>query len=180
MARCIVLSFVVTICLCGLSTAQPNPPAPKQLRTTAKSTFPEFPPLQLGDVKKLPKIRQLQVERYKAAQEMKRIVDQQWRVGGRGIMPGTVYKTGLLLMESRLDLAESDAEKIRILEVGVAIAKRIEMEANLKAKFGGNAGFTLVDTSRARYERLSMEIRLERAKAKLKLKQARPKTSPRL
>jgi hypothetical protein len=168
MRRSIVLSNVMTICLCGLSMAQPNAPAPKQPRTTAKNTFPEFPPLQLGDVKKLPKIRQLQVERFKVAQEWVRIVREMYLRGARGTSGGEMAKAMLLLMESRLDLAQTDTERVALLKVGVSMAKRIEMEAEAKRRVGGVAGFHFSELPQARIQRLTMEIRLERAKQQLK------------
>jgi len=102
-------------------------------------------------------------ERYNAAALLFKERMNEYKKGTRDISP--VYEAARLAVAAKLDLAETAQAKIDTLEKTKEVAELFEkyLQEQFGRKFASKA-----DLERARYSRLSVEVELERLKAKQK------------
>src|SRR5207237_10825703 len=107
------------------------------------------------------KVRELLKERLATLKEIAAQAEQAFRQNASS--REEVMRARLQVHQAELDLCDSDAERIRVHEEIVAVAKEIEALINASQQEGvASSGVML----RARVQRLDAEIALERAKAK--------------
>jgi hypothetical protein len=150
-----VLATFVALGLDGLLSAQPPgradeiPPKVQAFIELAKPTE--------GDST----LRKLQKERHNAAVRMLQERIEEYQKEIRDIT--YVFEAAKLVAEAKLALAETQAERVAVLEQTLEVARLIEsrLKERLERGLGSRADFEL-----ATYSRLSVEIRLLEEKKK--------------
>jgi hypothetical protein len=106
-------------------------------------------------------LRQKLKERHNAAV---RLLDERVKEYKKGLRDaGPVFEAARLAAEAKLDLAENAEERTAALDQALEVARVIEtyLQKQLDAGFGSRG-----DLERARYNRLSVEVELLKAKQK--------------
>jgi outer membrane protein TolC len=106
------------------------------------------------------RIKKLQEERLAAAKEIYDLDMKAYQRGG--VSYDRARQALVTLLHARLDLAETKDERIKVMEEIVKSAKQWEESVGAMAKSGVIAG---TEALRARVDRLSAEIALEKARA---------------
>jgi hypothetical protein len=151
------LIIIVGVSIPATAAAQTGQIRKQPLNTT--SVLKQLPPLKLGN--NLSRIQKLQVERFEVANKLARTLRSSIN---RNPQLMEMYLRSLIrVAEARLELAQTAKERIAILEASVSYACEVER----KAKTNNNRGRTSSnDYSLAKYNRLDLEIRLEKEKAR--------------
>jgi outer membrane protein TolC len=110
---------------------------------------------------KAPRVRALLKDKLATMREIVAWIEKSHQVGRAS--DEEVLQAKLAVLQAELELAESDRERVTVLEKVVAVQKEIEtiVQTHFKAARAGQ-----IDVLRAKANRLDAEIALERAKAK--------------
>lgn len=107
------------------------------------------------------KVKQLQAERLAALKDLVEVTDVLYRKARAEA--GSAYEARLQLLNAEVDLAESDAERIKFYENFVNVMKEYEDYAIARKQA---ARGTEIDILKAKAARLEAEIALEKVKSK--------------
>lgn len=129
-----------------------------------RSGLADSPRAQAGESKDA-KVKELLKERLVVVRKIAKQTEQEYRIGK--VSFDRVHQALRAVLHARLELCESDRERVTVLEEAVALAKEHEKTAEQLYQTGK---VLASDPLLARAGRLEAEIALERAKAKISAK----------
>lgn len=108
-------------------------------------------------------IRKLRLQRLSVLEELQKTVETMVRMGSGKVGYGEVHEAKVALLNARLELAETKAERIKVYEQFVAEAENWLSIVTAWKKAGAGEGGT-IDVLKAQAHLLEMQIGLEQAK----------------
>jgi len=106
------------------------------------------------------KVKQLQDERVAALKDLTQVTDRLYRTARAEA--GSAYEARLMLLTAELDLAQNNAERMKLYENFVGVMKEYE-EYAIARKQGAKG--TEIDVLKAKAARLEAEIALEKVRS---------------